>query len=358
MINRILITVPTLEGGGMERAALNFAIALKEKGFLVKIFTVSNDKVYFDIPNGIEIIHGKKRTKDIYLIPISLYKLRKLAKSFQPNIVLSFSGKISPYIILALVGVKTSTVPFHRSSPYVTYGKLNNILSSLLYPKCKSIVVQTSEAKSIFEDKFQNKNVIVVPNPIRKLNIDKNTEKQKIIINVSRLVKGKGLDNLIEIFYSIGDKDWNLYILGDGCMRQSLEDLVVKLNIQDKVKFLGFQKNVDYYLSKSSIFAFTSESEGFPNSLLEAMCAGVACVSFDCPTGPSEMIINGKNGFLIEMGNNKEFSEKLEKLMNNEDLRNKFSIEAKKLNDYHNPEVIMSKFISDLQKRDVIGDYI
>jgi len=133
-------------------------------------------------------------------------------------------------------------------------------------------------------------------------------------------------------------------------LRSDLEKLVVKFNMQDKIKFLGFKKNVDAYLSRSSIFAFTSESEGYPNALLEAMCSGLACISFDCLAGPSDMIINGENGFLVEMNNILDYQQKLEQLMNDKALRDKFSNKALELNLSHNPDLIMKNFILQIEK--------
>tara|TARA_R110002049_G_scaffold261136_2_gene437241 strand:+ start:3709 stop:4764 length:1056 start_codon:yes stop_codon:yes gene_type:complete len=350
MIYKFLITVPTLNPGGMERAAANCALALHKLGHGVKIFTVSNNFIYFDLPEEIEVISGKNKSENLWLIPLSLYKLRKLSQNFRPNFVLSFSGRMSSYIIITLMGLNIPVIPFHRGNPNIIYGRLNNVLNMILYPKCKALVVQTKKAKEIFEKKYKNKNVIVMPNPIRELKIDETIEKEKILINISRLVKGKGLDNLIRIFSNINSDEWSLHILGDGPLRNSLEDLAEELKINHKVKFMGFQKNVDVYLSKASVFAFTSESEGFPNALLEAMCSGLACISFDCPTGPSEMIIDGENGFLIDLFNHQEYSDKLEYLLNHNSLRTKFSNEAKKLNEKHNPDKILNEFITRIEK--------
>jgi len=360
MINKtkILLTVPGLGGGGMERAALNFAVSLQKTGCKVKIFTISHNDVFYKIPKNIDVINGKKRREDVHLIPLSLYKLRRVAKKFKPKVVLSFSGKMSPYVIISLLGLKIPVIPFHRSNPHITYGRFNNALSHYFYPKCKALAVQTKKAKEIFEKKYNNKNIIVVPNPIRELNINTDTKKRNIIINVSRLVKGKGIDNLIRIFSSLNDSDWILYIIGDGNMRNSLEELADDLNVSDKVKFFGHQKNVDYHLSKASIFAFTSESEGYPNSLLEAMCAGLACISFDCPTGPSDMIIDGENGFLIDLGDYDEYRIKLEKLIKNENLRGNFGKEARKLNDKNAPDRIIENFVVEELKLSINGNFI
>ena len=349
VISKILITVPTLEGGGMERAAINYAIAFNKLGYKVKIFTVSNNIIWFDVPKEIEVISGKKNTKDLWKVPLSLYRLRQVSIKFHPNIVLSFSGRMSSFICIALSGLAIPVIPFDRDNPTRSYGKFYDFLNSIVFPRCKAVVVQTEKAKQIFEKKFNLNSVIVVPNPIRKLNIDK-VPKEKVIITLARLVDGKGIDKLIKIFSSINLQGWKLHILGDGYLMSDLENLVVKLNMEDKIKFLGFEKNVDTYLSRSSIFAFTSESEGYPNALLEAMCSGLACISFDCLAGPSDMITNGLNGFLVEMYNVIDYQKKLELLMKDKTLRDKFSNKALELNLSHDPDLIMKDFILQIEK--------
>jgi len=344
----ILITVPTLLPGGMERAAVNFAEVLANKGFKVHLFLISSSDVFYEIPTNVLIFFGKKNLKKKWQTPYSLWRLRKHVRLIKPDYVLSFSGKISSYIILALTGLPTTVVPFHRGSPYKTYGWFNNVLNELLFPKCKALVVQTNVAKVIFEKKFKNRNIIVVPNPVRKLNLNPEVPKKNFILAVSRLVDGKGLDRLIKIFANIDPAGWELIIVGDGPSRNKLEKLIASLGMTDKVKLEGFKKDVDQFFSQSSIFAFTSESEGFPNSLLEAMCSGNACISFDCPTGPAEMIKDGINGYLIPLTSDGLYEEKLRHLIEDKHLRELFGERAKQLNIAHSPQNVLDNFVDML----------
>jgi GalNAc-alpha-(1->4)-GalNAc-alpha-(1->3)-diNAcBac-PP-undecaprenol alpha-1,4-N-acetyl-D-galactosaminyltransferase len=348
-MKKILVTVPTLGAGGMERAALNFAIMLSRQNIEVKLFLISSNTISYNIPDDIDVFYGKKKVSNKLLIPISLYKLRKVTKKFKPDFVLSFSGKLSSYVILALKGVNDKVIPFHRSSPYRTYGFFNNLLNEMVFPKCKALVVQTYKAKSFFKDKYGNKNILVIPNPVREIFNDENIKKEKIILSVSRLVKGKGLKQLIDIFSKIKDKEWKLYILGKGYLRNELNQHIKELKLESQVKLLGFKQNIDYYLSLASIFAFTSESEGYPNALLEAMAAGLPCISFDCPTGPNEIIDDGVNGFLVPLGDQKQYIDKLIKLIDNKELRIKFSEEAKKLKETNSLENISNMLINGLE---------
>lgn len=349
-MKRIIITTPTLGSGGMERAVLNYATMLSRKDVEVKIFMISANKISYKVPDNIEVLYGKKKASNKLLMPLSLYKLRRFTKRFKPDFVLSFSGKLSSYVILALRGVNDRVIPFHRSSPYRTYGLFNNILNEKLFPNCKALVVQTQTAKSVFQEKYRNQNIIVTPNPVRDLFIDEKIKKEKIILSVSRLVDGKGLKQLIDIFGKVDNKEWKLYILGDGYLKDKLNERIKELNLESQIKILGFQQNVDYYLSLASIFAFTSESEGYPNALLEAMASGLPCISFDCPTGPDEMIEDGVNGFLVPLGENDQYAEKLIKLIEDESLRISFGKEAEKLMELNSLERVSTNFINDLYR--------
>ena len=117
-----------------------------------------------------------------------------------------------------------------------------------------------------------------------------------------------------------------------------------ELGCQEKIDFLGIVKDVKRLYSKSAIFAFTSTLEGFPNALAEAMAAGCACISFDCVAGPSDIIDDGINGILIPVGNDTLYKEKLQLLMEDQGLRERFSIAAKEKMNQFEASYISNKF--------------
>src|SRR5690606_33721252 len=143
------------------------------------------------------------------------------------------------------------------------------------------------------------------------------------IISVGRLVKSKNFKELINIFAQIGDREWKLIIVGDGPEHQNLNKLVHKLQITDQVFLVGQHDDVDFYFSRSSIFAFTSLSEAFPNVLNEAMAFPLPVISYDCIAGPSDMIINNHNGILVPLNDSQNFKNHLELLMSDQDKRKK-----------------------------------
>ena len=150
---------------------------------------------------------------------------------------------------------------------------------------------------------------------------------------VGRLIKTKQQDKLIEMFAKVKLPEWKLIIVGyDHLKQQNLErlkELAKELNIENQVVFTGKIKNIDKVYRQSSIFAFTSRSEGFPNTIGEAMAAGLPVIAFDCVAGPSEMITDGYNGYLIPLQNYELFQARMSELMASEELRKQLGLNAR-----------------------------
>lgn len=163
--------------------------------------------------------------------------------------------------------------------------------------------------------------------------------KENIILSVGRLINTKNHDRLINIFSKLNAPDWKLIIVGGDALGQNnleiLHKIVSDFDLDDRIILTGEQKNVDQYYGKGKIFAFTSSVEGFPNVIGEALSSGLPVVSYDCVAGPSEMICDGVNGFLVPVFNDKVFVEKLQILIDDERLLNQMSRNAQvSMNDF------------------------
>jgi glycosyltransferase involved in cell wall biosynthesis len=171
--------------------------------------------------------------------------------------------------------------------------------------------------------------------------------RKKVILAVGRLNHIKRFDLLIESFKKVKNRDgWKLVILGDGEDREKLESLIVSLEMSHEVLLEGKVKNVDEYMKKSSIFILTSKHEGFPNALCESMMYGMAPISFDCETGPSEIIDSGVNGLLIKNGDRSQLIESIENLISDIELREKFSKNALKITEKLDQDNIIEEWQS------------
>src|SRR5690606_17459270 len=147
-------------------------------------------------------------------------------------------------------------------------------------------------------------------------------------LNVGRFSIKKYQDFLLRYFAEIKDSNWKLVFAGDGERFEENKKLAEELGISNNVVFAGKVQKVEELYGKAKIFAFTSTSEGFPNVLGEAMSAGLACISFDCEAGPSEMIVDEENGFLVPVGDHELYKNRLSQLMQSPELRQKLGAEA------------------------------
>jgi GalNAc-alpha-(1->4)-GalNAc-alpha-(1->3)-diNAcBac-PP-undecaprenol alpha-1,4-N-acetyl-D-galactosaminyltransferase len=167
---------------------------------------------------------------------------------------------------------------------------------------------------------------------------------QNEIITLGRCSFEKAQHFLLEAFSQLNAPNWKLIIVGDGPLLDDLKSKSKQLNIAEKVEFSGFQKEVDFYLSQAKIFAFTSIIEGYPNALIEGMANGLAPVSFNCVAGPSDIITDGENGFLVPVENVTLFAEKLQLLIDNPSLLNEISTNASKIKQTNNLKVIAERY--------------
>jgi GalNAc-alpha-(1->4)-GalNAc-alpha-(1->3)-diNAcBac-PP-undecaprenol alpha-1,4-N-acetyl-D-galactosaminyltransferase len=189
-------------------------------------------------------------------------------------------------------------------------------------------VVQSEEISNYFKPFIDLRKISIIPNPIKIVDSNKNN-KQKIILTVGRIDANKNQEQIIRSFSKVKQEGWKLIICGDGPLFSKLKDLVKALNLNDTVEFKGIVKNIEKQYERASIFAFSSLSEGFPNVLLEAMNYGCACISTDCPTGPSILLKNYVNGFLIPLADKISYTNHLQQLIDEEKTRNIFVSNAK-----------------------------
>lgn len=330
---KILMVIPSLGSGGAERVLSGLANDwVSKKNCTIEIAVLSNSEDFYNINDEIKIhrlnYSSNGSSKIINLIKLT-FKLRLLVSKINPDICLSFIRESNIITALAIRGLDTKLVISERDSPTVAVSKLYQILRKKLYPLANGLIVQTNDYKKFVLNEIGDINQKVIPNPVRSINC-LNKSKEKIIINVGRLIPVKGQVYLLEAFALCKNaKGWKLCILGDGILKETLMLKAKELGIEDRVIFVGATKNVDEWLCRASIFAFTSLSEGFPNALAEGMSASLACVSFNCVTGPSDLIQDGINGYLVGVRDVSTFANKLDILIKSDSLRERLGGNAK-----------------------------
>lgn len=320
---RIILIIPTMQQGGAERVMSELANNWADKGHDVNLVLLTDAPFFYEINKKVNIhqlgFSSNKRVSNLLSVFEMFFKLRLIIKDLKPNFILSFMTKYNIFSIFASLGLNVKIFVSDRASLLTKRTLIERALKRVAYRQATGILAQTEFAKSILLNTIGHKNIRVIYNPIKNIKALE-FEKEDLIITVGRLVPEKGHKYLLESFSKIENKTWKLIILGDGPLLDELKSYAELCGVKDRVSFLGAVGNVDEWLVRSSVFAFTSLSEGFPNALAEAMAAGLPCVSFDCISGPSDLIEHGKNGFLVPLKDVEMFSCQLNKLIDDKNL--------------------------------------
>lgn len=358
---KLCLLIHSLQAGGMERVMSELAAHFCKKPWLevhLIMFGIKPE-LFYKVPDNL-IIHKPSfvfdNRKRLWYTLKTMSYLRRKIRQISPFSALCFGEYWNSFVLLSTLGLKYPIFVSDRSQPDKSLGFLHDTLRHWLYPRAKGLIFQTRKAKEIYLKNNRHNNIAVIGNPIRDFSEQSlPAEREKIVLMVGRLIKTKNQDKLIEMFAQTGFPDWQLMIVGYDHMKQHhlerLQGLAKELNIEKRVVFTGKQDNIDGIYLKSSVFAFTSSSEGFPNVIGEAMAAGLPVVAFDCVAGPSEMISDNFNGYLIPLYNYNLFRSKLSDLMNNKYLRETLGANARESIKRFSGEIICEafyKFINDI----------
>lgn len=298
-----------LANGGLERVFGNTTKLLHDAGIEVHTLVLEN-KIEYEF--GGELV-----TFGNYSKFLKYFKLRNYLQKQQFDYVIDFRHRINPkmeWVFLNFIYKNFKTVYTVHSSKLSTYLTETQFITNKILQKTNKIVAVSNFIKQEIESKFSNNSVEVIYNAIDMNSfVASETLPFDYIISVGRLVQLKQFDQLIESYSKsvLPEKNIHLVILGTGEEQISLENKITDLNLNDKVHLLGFKDNVWDYISNAKFLVLSSKYEGFPMVILEALCLGIPAVSFDCESGPSEMIQNNFNGILVQNQNFTELTNKL-----------------------------------------------
>lgn len=307
-MKRICVVTRNMLSGGAERVIAQLLNNFAKCGIDCSIITMDDEAVFYDLYESIRLtpVGIKSENKLIDRIKRCI-EVRSLVKEEKPDVVLTMPEDTGVYVILALLGMRIPVYVSERNNPWVMPNvKITRILRTLMYPFAKGIIFQTEMAKSFFPEYIQKKG-IVLPNPVDDSRIPQPYcgEREKWIAAVGRLDAQKNFPMLIRAFHQFAHKhpDYRLVIFGEGRMRGQLETLVTELGEGERISLPGRSEHVLEEIKKAAMFVLSSDYEGMPNVLLEAMCMGMPVISTDCPSGgPRELIVHGENGLLVPVG--------------------------------------------------------
>jgi GalNAc-alpha-(1->4)-GalNAc-alpha-(1->3)-diNAcBac-PP-undecaprenol alpha-1,4-N-acetyl-D-galactosaminyltransferase len=352
-MRKVVFIVHSLNVGGMERV-VSLLLTQFEKNDNLELHLIllnSHSKIFYSIPPSI-IIHRPtfefSGLRFFYTIKVLLF-IRKTLTNLQAESILSFGEYWNNLVLLSTFGKKMPIFVSDRSRPGKPLGSLHEWLRKALYPKAKGIIAQTNEAKKELIKRVKNTNIQVIGNPFESIINSRKIEKENIILTVGRLIETKHHDKLIECFVKLNIPNWKLVIVGDDGLKQKnknkLEELIINLNAEKNVVLTGKMSDVNEFYLRSEIFAFMSSSEGFPNVVGEALSSGLPVISFNCIAGPSELIVDGYNGYLIPLFDFNLFEQKLLTLITDTNIRNVMKKNAKVSIEKFSLELIANKYL-------------
>lgn len=326
--DRVAFVSSTLEPGGAERVIIWVANQLVAEGRSVVLVTFggASETTFYYVDPRIDRIR-----LDVLRIIWNPFKganslrqvltLRRALNRLAPDVVVSFIVKTNCLTLLATRGMGLPTVVSDRLDPRVhPLSRGWKLLRRVLYPRATRVVLQTSAALSFYPSHVQKRGRII-PNPVpRPLVTGVNAVARPAghrVLALGRLHEQKGFDLLLRAYCDVSARhpDWTLEIWGEGPERLSLEQLVVDLGLSDRVRLPGLTTFPNDVLRTGDLFVMSSRREGFPNALCEAMACGLAVISFDCPSGPADIIRDGVDGVLVPPEDIEELSRTMDRLM-------------------------------------------
>ena len=352
---RLTFVIHQISAGGAERVLTLLANELCKKGWSVTLLTFDSgsEPVFFELHSGVQhwplsLMREQggwwKAIKVHFLRP---WVLRRAIRKSRPDAVIAFLERMNILTLMATIGLKIPVIVSERNHPAFNTSKFLSLSRQAVYKMSACLVLQTHDAGAFFSSSIPKS---VIPNPILvpeyPAPVLKSEASSQTLVAMGRLCSQKGFDFLLNAFAPLGNKfpDWVLEIWGEGAQRGNLENLRDELGLRERVRFPGLTKEHYKTMAEADIFVLSSRYEGFPNVLGEAMACGLPVVSFDCPSGPSEMIQDGVNGLLVPPENIQELSSSLERLMASVELRNTLGEQARKITESYSLDKIVQSW--------------
>lgn len=355
MKKKLLFVVQKLSDGGAERVVSVLANCLASMDVSVNIliyFPTDNEYPVGQDVHKIYLTNSRQQYDQLFTFD-KLRAIRKIFKSVQPDFILPFLYFVGMQTQLAGIGLQCKIVQTVRNDPRSSYkSRVRRYLRNSMFAVMWRGFAQNQRQLDYFP-KFIQKKMCILPNPVAEEffavqhaggNIPKiiaagrlQTQKNfAMLIRVAALLQKQGLSFKMEIY-------------GEGPLEKELQQLITDYDVAGCCRLCGRSHDMTRVYSSADVFAMTSNYEGMPNALMEAMAAGLPCVSTDCPTGPAELITNGDNGFLVGMNDEAAMAEAIRMVLSDDDLAHRVGICAREsIRAHYSPPMIAQKLIHEV----------
>ena len=332
---KCLFVASNMNFGGAERVMSILSNAWCDKGCEVKILlTGTPAQSKYTLSKQVELISCFSDTKKAIVPHLAIVKaVRSLCKLWKPDVVISFYNDIAALSAVAITGLHIPLIYSERNDPNRTNQRpIDQVYRKIVENRADKIVFQTKGAQACYPPKVQKKSVVIL-NPLDTSAFPTHdfSHEKKEIVTVGRLEPQKNQKLLINAFSLIADEfpDYNLIIYGEGSLRGELESHIEQLNLQERVLLPGAKEGIQEYIKDASLFVLSSDYEGIPNALIEAMAIGLPCISTDCsPGGARALIDNNVSGVIVPCGDSNELTQQMVRLLVDREFAKKIGRKA------------------------------
>lgn len=343
----ICILTSTINYGGATKILLEIANYLSKFHEVAILYYGKDEGSFYQLDNRIKICREpltKCTVRKVRLLT-QMRIIRNGIRKLKPDLVIAFGNTEKLMAIGGCFGTKTKVLISERQDPYnYTPGKKRTMW--IRYMLADGCVFQTEGAAKYFPLSVQKKSTII-PNFISQSKrefLEMEKKKKEISFSARFELKQKRQDVMVDAFDIIAKDfpDWKLVFYGDGDDQAIVEEMVKEKGLSNQVIFKGKVSNVLDYIYNSSIFVLSSDYEGIPNVLLEAMAMGIPCVATDCSPGGARLLIeNNVNGILVQTNSPKELAEAISFLIRTPDKANSLGKNAMNVLEKYKPEKIL-----------------
>lgn len=342
---KVLFVIDFLTYGGAPKMMTEIANSLSLNGMDIKVYGYANTSYHYNFVDEVEYIPGIPLHKNFYLRHfLKVPQVRKTIKRVNPDVVISFMPNPN---VLSIIGTRFLKIPViisERGDPAIYTGIVAKI-KHFFYNFADVLVCQTEGARDCFNDRIKKKTVII-PNSVtmQQAKITPIEQRRKEIAFVGRFYTvQKRQDLMLMAFKEVLKKhpEYKLVFYGDGEDQNDIERIVEKEDIMENVIFAGRVDNVADAIKNAGIFVLTSDYEGIPNALVEAMCLGLPVVATDCTPGGARLLIEDHvNGIICSRGKADEIADAIIYMIDNPVEAEKMGIKAQKIIDKFSPNKI------------------
>ncbi len=353
---KMVFVVYYMTFGGIERQITQLANEMSHRGHDVSVVSLVKNNTCYPISEQVNYMHIEERGKAKIAILNRYLNLRKYLKKVKPDITVNFMLQ-SAYFCAFMKKKYTGTVLYsERGFPNAYFYSLSlRFVRYLAMKRIDKFVFQTEGAQKCFSLDIQKRSM-VIPNPvfIKKDEYKRPLSPQKVIMNIGRLSIQKNHKLLIEAFQKVSENypDYILKIYGEGELEEELSCLIKDRHLSDRIKLMGTTNDIYARLLEAELFVLSSDFEGIPNVLIEAMALGIPCISTDCePGGARELISHGVDGIIVERDSKNELAKAICKMLDDKEMANELGRNAAINIQRYAPEIIYDKWETFLVNR-------